>query len=349
MQAHIRRFTAFTVFVMLNLPVGAPATASDTSVTFGMCAPTSPLPCPQNPHPSSFREGASFLCHWEAKYLARVTITFLGATRSISAESIQSASGSGSAAYLLLAIPLHHAAAAENLSWTAYDTAGRQLDQRSMAISIQKGIYPEQHLTLQQKFVTPDPALNERIKQERILMRNALNSVSPVRSWSLPMERPVPGSISSRFGLKRVLNKQPRAPHTGLDFRAAAGDPINAVAKGKVILTGDFYYAGNCAVVDHGLGVTSAYMHMSKIYVQEGQLVAGGEPIGAVGSTGRSTGPHLHLGMAVHGIMTDPFSFIPQKPGDIVNLAPPPKTPRKSHTTSTSERNSHGPNKKTQF
>jgi murein DD-endopeptidase MepM/ murein hydrolase activator NlpD len=107
-----------------------------------------------------------------------------------------------------------------------------------------------------------------------------------------------------------VLNGQPRSPHKGLDFRAAAGDPIACVADGTVVLTGDFYYPGQFAVVDHGLGVTSIYMHLSAIVAEKGRAIKKGEIVGLAGSTGRATGPHLHLGFTVLGLSVDAFPLL---------------------------------------
>ncbi len=147
-------------------------------------------------------------------------------------------------------------------------------------------------------------------------MGAALNTRSDTRHWNQPLLRPVPGRITSLYGLRRVFNKQPRNPHKGLDFRTAQGDPIAAVEAGTVVLTGDFYYAGKFVVLDHGLGLVSVSMHMSEILAQKGQHVKRGDRIGLVGSTGRVTGPHLHLSMSVLGQSVDALPLIAQTEED---------------------------------
>ena len=175
------------------------------------------------------------------------------------------------------------------------------------SISLYLKDYPEQRLTVPQKMVSPPKETMERIRSEAVLVRKALKTVSGERLWSFPFFRPVPGQVVSIYGLKRFFNNQPRAPHRGIDFRAGQGDPIMAAADGRVILAGDHYFAGKSVYLDHGLGVVTAYFHMSEIGVAEGGLVSRGEPIGKIGATGRVTGPHLHFGLYILGQAVDPM------------------------------------------
>ena len=170
--------------------------------------------------------------------------------------------------------------------------------------------YPVQTLKVDSKFVDLSEkdarrAAVERKRNAEITARHTLD-----RMWELPLVRPVPGKISSLFGVRRVFNGQPRNSHRGLDFRAAEGDPIYAVADGTVALAENQFFAGNVAYVDHGLGFFSVYMHMSKINVAEGDKVTRGQLIGKIGSTGRATGPHLHLSLMVHGTGADPLPLL---------------------------------------
>jgi len=123
---------------------------------------------------------------------------------------------------------------------------------------------------------------------------------------------PVDGRISSIFGLRRFFNDQPRRPHSGLDIAAPQGTPVKAVAAGRVIESGDFFFSGNMVYFDHGQGVISMYAHMSRIDVKTGDLVTKGQIIGAVGETGRVTGPHLHLGIYVNQTLVDPVFLLPE-------------------------------------
>ena len=154
------------------------------------------------------------------------------------------------------------------------------------------------------------PAQMERIKADRELVRKTLAAYVPERLWTLPFDRPVPGDVSSLFGLKRVFNGQPRGLHRGLDLRGTEGTPIVACADGRVALTGDLYFSGNVVYINHGEGVFTAYLHLSEILVQNGDRVRKGQVVGLVGATGRVTGPHLHLSLLVPGESVDPQPFL---------------------------------------
>ena len=124
------------------------------------------------------------------------------------------------------------------------------------------------------------------------------------------MQRPVPGATTSQYGLRRVFNDQARNPHRGLDLRGGEGDPIHAADDGVVVLVSDHYYGGKTVVVDHGLGVLTAYLHLSGFNVDKGQRVRRGDVIGSVGSTGRVTAPHLHLSLYVMGVSINPLPLL---------------------------------------
>ncbi|MDL5245641.1 M23 family metallopeptidase [Leptospira weilii] len=119
--------------------------------------------------------------------------------------------------------------------------------------------------------------------------------------------------FTSPFYKRRIYNKTKGKPHGGVDFKGAVGTPIYAINDGTVILSRPMYYEGNLTVIDHGLEVYSLYMHQSELNVKVGDKVKKGNQIGKVGSTGMSTGPHLHLGLRVQGTMVDPLSAIGQK------------------------------------
>lgn len=263
--------------------------------------------------PPSVGDGTAFVCTVSAPNLQAATVTFLN--RSMTVRPPAAEPGVTRMAVLLLPVPLDHASATVQMSWSAAFKDGSTL-KGTTPITIIKKVYPVQRLTLEQKYVTPDPELKDRITRERNLLNAALTTRSGERHWSVPMVRPVPGKITSWYGLRRVLNGQSRSPHKGLDFRAAAADPIVSIADGKVVLTGDFYYPGKFAVIDHGLGVTSIYMHMSEILVEDGHKIQAGEKVGLVGSTGRSTGPHLHLGLNVLGQSIDALPLLAMTPED---------------------------------
>ena len=184
-----------------------------------------------------------------------------------------------------------------------------RVDTMQATIPVGKRKRPEQRLNVAPKYVNPPVEMEEKIKQDQREVRETIAKVTPVRKWETPFLRPVPGVVTSLYGLRRVYNGEPRSPHRAIDFDAKEGDPIQVIADGTVVVVNEHYYGGNTVIVDHGLGVYSLYLHMSAFAVQPGQEVKRGDVLGAIGSTGRVTGPHLHLGLAVQGEMVDPSPY----------------------------------------
>ena len=138
------------------------------------------------------------------------------------------------------------------------------------------------------------------------MLDNALNNWREQELDSISLAAPVDGPRSSSFGLRRFFNDQPRSPHKGMDIAAVEGTPILAPRGGIVTTTGDFYFNGNTVILDHGQGLITMYCHLSEIGVEFGQTVETGDSLGAVGATGRVTGPHLHFGVYLNGTPVDP-------------------------------------------
>jgi murein DD-endopeptidase MepM/ murein hydrolase activator NlpD len=134
----------------------------------------------------------------------------------------------------------------------------------------------------------------ERANAEALLIKAALQSYDKTISPSFNFKNPVIGIISSRYGKKRYINEKPRSPHLALDIAANLGVAVSAPLKGRVILTGNFFYTGNTIILDHGFGLISSYSHLDSSIVKENEMIQQGELIGTVGETGRVTGPHLH-------------------------------------------------------
>jgi len=170
--------------------------------------------------------------------------------------------------------------------------------------------YEEQRLIIKNKRkVNPAPVDMERITREN----KRLKVVKSYRANALiasDFDWPLAGIMSSPFGLKRFFNDQPRRPHGGIDIAAPEGEPIMAPADGIVIDTGDYFFNGNSVFIEHGLGLQTFYAHMSRIDVKEGDRIEQGQVIGAVGQTGRVTGPHLHWSVGLNGTWVNPLLLL---------------------------------------
>lgn len=173
--------------------------------------------------------------------------------------------------------------------------------------------YEEQRLTVtNDRQVNPNAEDLKRIDADSKRTEAALTRYTTDMEPSLAFVAPVPGKRSNSFGFRRFFNEQPRNPHSGMDISGNTGEPVKAVASGVVVDTGDFFFNGNTVFVDHGRGIVTMYLHLSRIDVKPGDRVAAGDVVGLLGATGRVTGPHLHFGVAVNRAMVDPSLFLPQ-------------------------------------
>lgn len=183
--------------------------------------------------------------------------------------------------------------------------------QKLVPIEIKPFTYKSQHITLKDRaMVSPPPKTLERIKSELDEQRAAYATFSAQQPSNLIFDPPVPGRLSSPFGLQRFFNGEPRNPHSGLDFAAPKGTPVKSPADGRVLLIADYYFNGLTIFIDHGQGVISMFCHLSEINLLPGDTVTRGEIVGAVGSTGRSTGPHLHWNVSLNNTRVDPALFL---------------------------------------
>lgn len=164
------------------------------------------------------------------------------------------------------------------------------------------------------KTVNPPPAIAERIKREQALVTAARARDDDRTDFAKPFVWPVQGRISGRFGNARVYNGQPGAGHSGMDIAAPAGTPVKAPAAGVVTFAApDLYLTGGTLLLDHGFGVSSNFLHLSRIDVKVGDRVEQGQIIATVGATGRATGPHLHWGMNWFDVRIDPLLVLERK------------------------------------
>lgn len=188
------------------------------------------------------------------------------------------------------------------------------LTQSTIAFEVRQKNYLTERLTIQDNNkVTPPARDYDRIGRERHEMMTVFESFTTARSIgaeTLAFITPVLGRISSPFGKRRILNDQPRSPHSGLDIAAPEGTDIKAAASGVVRATGNYFFNGNTVLIDHGQGLITMYCHLSKIKVGLNATVAQGEIIGLVGQTGRVTGPHLHFSVNLNQTRVDPALFL---------------------------------------
>lgn len=178
------------------------------------------------------------------------------------------------------------------------------------SLRVDSGSFGIQELTLPREMVDLDEQTLRRVREEDELVKKVLEDLAPIKRWRGGFSVPVEGKVAGTFGLRRMINGQPRSPHSGEDIQAPLGSPVHASNDGVVKLVGDFFFSGRSIILDHGLGLYTLYFHLSDVMVKEGMLVRKGEVIGSVGATGRVTGPHLHWGMRLGGARVNPFSMV---------------------------------------
>lgn len=170
---------------------------------------------------------------------------------------------------------------------------------------------------MKKKYVTPPQEDLARIKEERNIKAEARSKIGRiddalyVKGFMRPVKR---NRITGIFGSQRILNGIPKNAHNGVDYGVPKGTPVFAMTDGVVRQVADnFYFSGNFVLLDHGQGLNSVYLHLSKTSVKDGDFVKKGQKIGEVGSTGRSTGPHLHWGVQWFNKRVDPLSLLKMK------------------------------------
>jgi len=177
-------------------------------------------------------------------------------------------------------------------------------------IAVQHQRYPRVILKVPGKYTAPSPDEQKEIDEDKKIKEEAFKTLSPGRDWEGSFRAPVEAEISDLFGVQRVFNGAVKSTHQGLDFRVGPGTTVAAVNRGKIILARPLFFEGNCVVIDHGQGLLTLYLHLSKFLVKEGDTVEKGQPIALSGGTGRATGPHLHLAVRWQGVYLNPQTLL---------------------------------------
>lgn len=180
----------------------------------------------------------------------------------------------------------------------------------SETIPIEAAQYKISELTVEPKFVSPGPEELKQIAEDKQLKDKIFAASATQPLWSANFLAPVVAEPTDSFGPRRTFNGKLASIHKGMDFHAPSGTPVKAGNSGVVVLARPLYYEGGCVVIDHGLGLYTISMHLSRIEVKEGQNVATGDLVGLSGATGRVTGPHLHWAVRWQGAYLDPAKLL---------------------------------------
>ncbi|MCK4869925.1 MAG: peptidoglycan DD-metalloendopeptidase family protein [Gammaproteobacteria bacterium] len=187
------------------------------------------------------------------------------------------------------------------------------VNSQQLALKIKYKSYPKQHIKLRKskkKYIVPPKSFYGRLKRERKIINAGFAHWRRHNNINMRFLWPVKGRISGVFGVRRFYNGVEKGRHRGLDIAAPRGRVVKAPASGVVLNDGRYYFTGHTIMLDHGQGLITIYCHLNKILVHSGEYVRRGQIIGRIGSTGRSTGPHLHLGVSLNQTRVDPLLFL---------------------------------------
>ena len=206
----------------------------------------------------------------------------------------------------------------------------------SQPIIVHSAHYRTESLSVSSKFVEPDPEALKQINAESELKKKVFATSADHPLWTQGFRAPVKSPPTDSFGTRRMFNGKLASIHKGMDFRAPSGTPVLAGNAGQVILAQRMYYEGGCVIIDHGLGLLSLSMHLSRIDVKVGDTVTRGQRVGLSGATGRVTGPHLHWAIRWQGAMLDPAKLLrlnleslqESRPQPTAKPVPQPSAPR---------------------
>lgn len=180
-------------------------------------------------------------------------------------------------------------------------------------VAIIRGKYRRISVNVPKQFTEPSTDQVMEIKQEKALKQELFSRMDPKRQWEGDFVAPVAATVSDVFGTTREFNGKTLSMHQGLDYAVPTGTPVAALNRGTVWLARSLFFEGNCVVLDHGQGLLSLYMHLSRLDVKEGETVEKGQDIGLSGGTGRATGPHLHIAVRWQGVYVNPATLLSLK------------------------------------
>lgn len=181
-------------------------------------------------------------------------------------------------------------------------------NKRRLHVTVLRHAFPVIKLTLPSGKVTLSERDMQRAEREDKLLKSFW-SLQSEKAWQGGFSLPLDNEISTQYGVKRIINKKKESIHGGIDIRGKEGEDVRAANSGKVVLAEELFFGGNTLLLDHGMGIYTVYMHLSGFNRIVGESVSKGDIIGFVGSTGRSTGPHLHFGIKAQQLSVNPVSF----------------------------------------
>ncbi len=249
-----------------------------------------------------FQPGEPLILTWLEKKSELATIDFRGEHYELKARP-------GQADFIFLGLDLGVKPGRETLHITLWSGRSEQ-DQIQAELEILARDFPKRKLSVDPKYVHPPREVQERIKREAEILAQIYGQISSEWLAQGKFELPCDGQLSPNFGQQRIYNNVPRSIHAGVDIAIASGQPIKAANDGRVVLASNLYFSGNTVIIDHGLGLYKVYFHMSKLLVKRGAMVRQGEVIGLAGSTGLSTGPHLHWAAKINEARIDPLALL---------------------------------------
>jgi murein DD-endopeptidase MepM/ murein hydrolase activator NlpD len=278
-----------------------------------------PLGAFEIPAPLSKAKAADFSVRWQPVRLVNGSPIIFHVT---STEALSSLSGKwlnhdvffssdprGKVWYGIAGASLETRPGNYSLELKGVTTAGKDLSFQKR-IGVGKGKYHSIAASVPKQYTEPNAEQLQKIDQDKALKEHAFARVSPEREWTGSFHPPVKAQISDVFGTSRTFNGKTQSVHQGLDYAVPESTPVAALNSGTVLLAQPLFFEGDCVVLDHGQGLLTLYMHLSKIEVKEGDRITTGQKIGLSGGTGRATGPHLHVAVRWQGVYLNPATLL---------------------------------------